>query len=195
MKKAIIVIVSVIIIILGILISCTEFWKTVDDEDIDRQTNSIEEYGKWYGLLGHTNLLIFPEKILDSASDAEYSYCNDGSAIAPSCHVFLMCTYNEKDFANELKRVESISNIKYDKTNYPYEAYVSVRNGDENEYVLITGNNSMVYVYYRKGVKEYNKIDKKYMMKETSNGKSLEQFTIYNIDNYNDYKYWPNSWK
>ena len=53
----------------------------------------------------------------------------------------------------------------------------------------------MVYVYYRKGVKEYNKIDKKYMMKETSNGKSLEQFTIYNIDNYNDYKYWPNSWK
>ena len=64
MKK---VVISLIILALSVSVLCLKFF--LDDTDINVETDNIEDYGEWYGLLGHTNLLIFPDEILSSDND------------------------------------------------------------------------------------------------------------------------------
>ena len=69
---------------------------------------------------------------------------------------------------------------------------------EENEYALLCENKTIVYLFTR-NYKDIENIDKavnqKYLNKNSESGTKEESFSIYQFDNYNDYKYWPESWK
>lgn len=190
-RKFIVVIVAVLVIFFSVI------FILFNDNDVDKETNDIGNYGDWYGLLGHTNLLIFPEKIDDDAINVEYYYYNEGTMLSESCCVFLKCEYNSEDYEKEVERLGKIDNIKYCENIYDYESYVSMLGNEENEYALLCENKTIVYLFTR-NYKDIENIDKvvnqKYLNKNSESGTKEESFSIYQFDNHNNYKYWPESY-
>ena len=192
MKK---VVIALIILVLSISVLCLKFF--LDDTDINVETDNIEDYGEWYGLLGHTNLLIFPDEILSSDNDTRYYYYNNASSLGPSCYVYLECNYDNEKYEIELQRLKAIDGIYHDTDNYLYEAYVSLYNEEENEYeyAMIGEDQTIIYIFQRKGYKNSKRIEDKYALQTSENEVKNNEISIYKIDDYNNFKYWPDSWK
>lgn len=173
---------------LTIIIIFTSLFRS---DDIKRDTTDISEYGNCYGLLLHSNLEVFPESISASAENIEYRFYNDDS-IDPSSLVFLECTYNENEYEVEIARLESIGGICRDEENYNGTAYITMLRKFESEYALVTDDNTIIYICYTEGLKP-KLPDTKYLR----NGTAAESqwFSIYDYSNYDNYKYWPKTWK
>ncbi|MBQ7070539.1 MAG: hypothetical protein IJM87_04560, partial [Ruminococcus sp.] len=160
-------------------------------EKLDRDTSDISDYGEWYGLLSRSNLEVFPESIPKSAENVEYRFYNDDS-IDPSSLVFLKCTYDSSDYSAEIARLESIDGVHKDDENYSGTAYVTLLHKFESEYALVTDDNTIVYVCFAEGViPELPKSE--YLRNSTA--EDSEWFSIYDFSDYDDYKYWPETWK
>lgn len=189
MKKFLAFIGAVFVVVISVFIFM------FSNNDINKETNDIEKYGDWYGLLGHTNLLIFPENIPDNATNAEYYYYNYASSLGPSSTVFLKCDYNEEDYRKEIERLKRIDNIKYSEELYNYKAYISILGSIENEYALLCDDKTIIYIFNLSGIKDSEKIEKKYLEKNNDSELNKNRFSIYQIDNNDEYKYWPESWR
>ena len=170
---------------------CTGAYDAVRPEDIKRDTADIAQYGEWYGLLGHTDLLIFPEEIPEGAEQAEYCYYNDANDLAPSSYVFLKCTYDKKTYADEKARLSSIEGMRTDTEHYPAAACVTLLEAHETEYALLSGENTIEYIFFCEGV--HPRIpDSSYI--RTVPPSSEELFSVYPSSG-KDLRYWPDSWK
>ena len=161
------------------------------NEDIRRDTSDPAQYGEWYGLLGHTNLLIFPEQLPASAKNTEYSYFNDGNNIGPSSLVYLKCTYDAETVEAEKARLAAIGGVRKDTAHYPAEAYVTMLTQDECEYALLS-DDTVTYIYCCEGLHPRTP-DSSCL--RTSAPAQADYFSVYESLSYNDLKYWPESWK
>ena len=191
MKRStkIIILATSIIAVVGILVGVM---CTLSSENLKHDTTDLEKYGEWYGLLSHSNLAVFPEQISDSAVNIEYNFYNDDNSIGPSSLVYLKCTYNEEDFKNEVIRLEAINGIRKDENNYNGTAYIALLQKFETEYALITDNNTIVYLCITEG-RNPRTPDTSFL--RNIEVKEEEWFSLYDFSDYNDYKYWPKSWK
>lgn len=185
MKKIFMCVSIVLALVLGLL------YFLFSNNNLNVETSDITKYGEWKGLLGKTNLLIFPNTVPEYDAGAEYYYYNQASNIDPSGCVFLKCRYNDVDYDLELSRLKSIQGIKYDESTYSYRAFETINGEYENEYALLCENNVIVYIFRKDGVKPGRALEDCYIKRNNNE----DEFTIYNFDNYNDFIYWPASWK
>ncbi len=112
--------------------------------------------------------------------------------IDPSSLVFLKCTYNSSDYSAEIARLESIDGVHKDNENYSGTAYVTLLHKSESKYALVTDDNTIVYVCFAEDIDP--KLPKsKYLRIDTDD--ESEWFSIYDFSDYDDYKYWPETWK
>lgn len=179
----------IIICALSIIFFTTSLFKV---ESITRDTTNVTEYGDWYGLLSHTNLEVFPQEIPENASDVEYSFYNDDSSFGASSLVYLKCSYSDEEFKNEISRIKDINGIREDTENYNGTAYITMLLKHETEYALVNDDNTIVYLCINEG-KNPRTTYNKYLRKDTAS--ENEWFSIYDFSDYDNYKYWPQSWK
>ena len=179
-------------LILSFTAFCTGAYNFLRPEDIKCDTSDIAQYGEWYGLLGHTELLIFPEQIPASAEQAEYHYYNDANNLAPSCYVYLKCKYDAETYAEEEARLSSIDGVKKDTVHYPADACVTVLGSDETEYALLRGDNTIEYIFCCEGIHPRTPDSSCIRSEEAS---PEEYFSIYASLSGRDLRYWPDSWK
>lgn len=178
-----------IICAITILLLTTSLFKV---EKLNRDTTNVSEYGEWHGLLSHTNLEVFPKEIPDTATNVEYSFYNDDSTLGSSVLVYLKCKYNHENYLSEIARIESINGVREDITNYNGTAYVTMLLKFESEYALVADDNTITYVCVKEGYHPRS-VNKEYRRK--TEAAESEWFSIYDYDDYEDYKYWPQTWK
>ena len=138
-----------------------------------------EQYEKMFTTYAeaHTSLITFPEKIPESAENVDFYFSYQDTWNRPTVEGFLQCTYNEKDYDAEIKRLESTQK-KYgsvvrtlnrdEEDSFPYPAYIAVEGHHYMyEYALLTGERQITYIYtehHDSG--NLKKVDKKYLPKE-----------------------------
>ena len=121
----------------------------------------------------HTAYIVFPEAILESATDIEfYNYYRDTFNI-PMAQTYLQCTYSPEDYKREIDRLENvrktygnrIETLKRDKEGkFDFPAYVAVDNADYTyEYALITGENRITYIFTECVESDKIRFDEKYL--------------------------------
>lgn len=146
---------------------------------------SIEKYGQWDREDLKGNLDVFP-KILDENWKPEYYYNCQKSLLDGDYQIYLKCEFDEKEFEEEVKRLQSIENtyegkkhtIVYDSENFCYPAYVAIFNFDSTyEYVLMDEENNIIYYIYLQFI---NKEEIKFEEKLLPNN-YLEGAVRYNI--------------
>jgi len=134
-------------------------------------TRDIAEYGQYSGHIeveyeGFFSLLeIFPKELPPSATVEDYYYfCNNG-LLDNSYQLYLVCSYDQEDFAREKERLESIELTFRDEvhkptitdTGFKYPAVVTIfEDQDSFEYALLDEETGTIaYVYAQSmGIKE-----------------------------------------
>ena len=127
------------------------------------ETSDVDEYGVYQGHIEMEDtglfspLLVFPEKIADSAQDVEYYYRCACDALDNTYEVYLKCTYDKDTYEDEVKRLSQIRTtegkvekyIAYTEERFVYPAYVAIYDDyDCYEYALVNAEkNQFVYVY------------------------------------------------
>ncbi len=127
------------------------------------ETSDVDEYGVYQGHIEMEDtglfspLLVFPEKIADSAQDVEYYYRCACDALDNTYEVYLKCTYDKDTYEDEVKRLSQIRTtegkvekyIAYTEERFVYPAYVAIYDDyDCYEYALVNAEkNQIVYVY------------------------------------------------
>ena len=173
-------------------------------EKLKHNDTALSEYGNWYGLFAHSNLLVFPESIPQQAADPEYRFYNNDSVFGPSGTVFLKCTYDDAAYQNEIRRLEQIKGIRKDTEHFSTTAYIALMQryeSEEAEYALTFDDNTIVYLCITEGVKPWLP-DPEYL--RSGAPADSERFTIYGNCRYpgtnpagdtrDVYKFWPVSW-
>ena len=121
-----------------------------------------------------TGLVIFPETIPESATEADFYFSYQFIWDDPDMEVFLQCTYNEEDYRKEIIRLENTqkqygsvvrTQISDEEGAYPYPAYIAVDGHSYcYEYALLTGERQITYIYSSLNYKDdLKKIDEKYL--------------------------------
>jgi len=122
-----------------------------------------------------TGLVVFPEKIPESATDTDFYFSYQFIWDDPKMEVFLQCTYNEEDYQAEIQRLEKNTKKQYgssvrtliedEEGVFSYPAYVAI-DGRSNsyEYALLSGERQITYIYSILNYKDdLKKIDAKYL--------------------------------
>ena len=184
---------KVAIVVLSVVaIGVFAYMLVFGEEKLDRNTTDLTEYGNWYGMLAHSNLLVFPDSIPSFAENIEYIFYNDDSPLGPSSLLYLKCTYPDDVLQDEIARLEAIDGIRRDEEHYNGMAYIALLHKFETEYALITERNTVVYLCIAEGI-NYKTVDPVYLRK--TNATEDEWFSLYDFLDYDDYRYWPDSWK
>lgn len=187
-----IVIVTIGVILAGVIL----FWFLFLG-GFPKVITDAEEYGKFNGFLGYSNLMIFPEKLSDNVESVEYYYYNRDTFMDPTCQIYLECAYDKKTFEEECKRLgeiqvtygEEIKSIIYDEENFNYPAYISISNWSGcDEYALIfEDKNTIIYVFTQGISANRQKLAKEYL--PLNKVKKRESYSIYSFDGYFQQRY------
>lgn len=104
-----------------------------------------------------TGFITFPETIQESATDTDFYFSFKDTWDDPTCEVFLQCTYNAADYQAELERLENTKKqygsvkrylLRDEEGRFEYPAYIAIdANNYAYEYVLLTGEQQMTYIY------------------------------------------------
>ena len=104
-----------------------------------------------------TGLVVFPETIPKSATEADFYFSYQFIWDDPDMEVFLQCTYDEEDYRKEIIRLENTqkqygsvvrTQISDEEGVYPYPAYIAVDGHSYcYEYALLTGERQITYIY------------------------------------------------
>lgn len=130
------------------------------DEYVD-----VKTYGNFFSDISTTPLLVFPEKIPQSAEVNQYYFGKDSTLLFDDYQLILDCTLSQEDFEKECGRLSSLNytvnvgetgeqvnkEILLDTEHFNCEsAYVAQYTDSEYEYALVyEGENRIVYVYLR----------------------------------------------
>lgn len=121
-----------------------------------------------------TALIVFPEEIPESAQDVDFYFYYKDTWNAPTCEVFLQCTYDEADYRKEIARLENtqkrygsiVRPLRRDEeARFSHPVYIAVDSHDfAYEYALLSGDNQITYIYtaYR-DTEDLRKIDSEYI--------------------------------
>lgn len=123
----------------------------------------IETYGNFLSDISQTPLLIFPEKIPESAKVNQYYFGKDSTLLFDDYQLILDCTLSQEDFEKECKRLSSLNytvnsdetenqvnkKVLFDTEHFNCKsAYVAQYTSSEYEYALAyEGKKRIVYVY------------------------------------------------
>jgi hypothetical protein len=161
-------------------------------------THNVAEYRNYFGHIeaeqtGFFSLLeIFPKEIPQSAKVKDYYYfCNNG-LLDNSYQLYLVCAYDENDFALEQERLESIELRFRDESHKPiitdtgfgYRAVVTIfAYKDSFEYALIDSENkTIIYVFAQSMGIDESVVSQKYRMQGFQPPKeALNEFGNYNF--------------
>ena len=121
-----------------------------------------------------TGLVVFPETIPKSATEADFYFSYQFIWDDPDMEVFLQCTYDEEDYRKEIIRLENTqkqygsvvrTQISDEEGVYPYPAYIAVDGHSYcYEYALLTGERQITYIYSSLNYKDdLKKIEEKYL--------------------------------
>ena len=125
------------------------------------ETSDVDEYGVYQGHIEMEDtglfspLLVFPEKIADSAQDVEYYYRCACDALDNTYEVYLKCTYDKDTYEDEVKRLSQIRTtegkvekyIAYTEERFVYPAYVAIYDDyDCYEYALVNAEKIRLYM-------------------------------------------------
>jgi len=104
-----------------------------------------------------TGFITFPERIPNSATDTDFYFSFKDTWDDPTCEVFLQCTYDVADYQAELERLENTKKqygsvkrylLRDEEGRFEYPAYIAIdANNYAYEYVLLTGEQQMTYIY------------------------------------------------
>lgn len=118
---------------------------------------NIEEYGKFDGFKGYSNLDIFPEQISDECTDTQYYFEYKDGLFDPYYQIYLRCTYDTPTYSDEVKRLAEIKEnyqgttqrIRYNTIDFKYPAYVAIYGNDScYEYALLDeASQTIVYIF------------------------------------------------
>lgn len=139
----------------------------------------------------HTAYIVFPEEIPESATDVEfYNYYRD-TFNSPTVQTYLKCTYSPEDYEREIdrlenvhktygKRVETLKRDTEGKFNFP--VYIAVENAASSyEYAMLTGENTIAYIY-TSYIDSYKiKFDKNYLPDDFMTDENREFGSGYSI--------------
>lgn len=120
--------------------------------DVDRYEEALSKYDNM-----RTGFIVFPEEISDNVQTVEFYFWYQDVWNTPTCQVYLQCTYNEEEYEEELKRLDSTKKV-YDSTvkkllyeepgRFEYPVYLAIDGiWHAYEYALLTGENQITYVY------------------------------------------------
>lgn len=160
-------------------------------------TSDTSRYGKFSSFEIRGGLLLFPKSIPKDASVNGYYY----SQIIPQFigtyyQIYLNITLPEDEYKAEVERLSKIKkgtkneldgnktscDIKYDKSNFIYPAYVAMLgyNGTSEYALLDEKEHKIIYIFIQIREKNDIKFDKKYLPKGYKNaGDCNESFSIY----------------
>ena len=159
-------------------------------EDYDKEA-IIENYA---GDLD-SDLSVFPDEVL--TENAEYIADFNPNLFDTDGKMILECTYDEKQFAEEISRLQGLSmtieydieqytnTVLYDEDSYNYPAYITIDGfGNTYEYALIDKDNSrIIYVYLAypgdKTLKQYSDYVKRDMSTYKEEN-TWDAFSMYN---------------
>lgn len=104
-----------------------------------------------------TGFISFPETLPASATDTDFYFSFKDTWDDPTCEVFLQCTYDEKDYLAEVKRLENTKKqygseerclLRGEEGRFKYPAYIAIDADDyAYEYALLTGDRQITYIY------------------------------------------------
>lgn len=140
----------------------------------------------YYEKCYHENLFretdgTFPEKIPENASNVKFIYENTETLLFSECQACLEYTLSEEDYIKQVDKISKIkgtgteSDIRYNKNDYNYEAYVASdwrKNKNEifysnNEYILLDKENfRIIHVYLNDKDMRNVKFSKEYLPKK-----------------------------
>lgn len=121
-----------------------------------KTSKNINDYGDIFQLRLRSGLVVFPEELPEDMIEGEFYYNYRDTLFDPTYQIYLRCTYEEEDWAQECERLESIRKIREDEEEklkrdaegkYGYPAYIAVENQNYGyEYALLTGENEITYI-------------------------------------------------
>lgn len=193
--KRIVSLFGVSILMIGILSGCSLRLSSLLAKETS--TTIVSKYGDFSNFEIRGGLLVFPKTIPKYASVNGYYY----SQIIPQLigtyyQIYLNITLPEDEYKAEVERLSKInkgtkggindnlpsSNIKYDKDNFIYPAYVAILgyNGASEYALLDEKEHKIIYVFIQITEKNDIKFDKEYLPKGYKNaGDFNESFSIY----------------
>lgn len=172
-KKGVIwTIVIVGIIVLG-LAAGTVYFGVLGGAAIE--TDNIADYDKRLEQNIYGDLRIFPQEIVESASEIEYYYYYRNTIFDPTCQIYLRCTYADADYQAEIERLQNIreryqkkdAEGGYTTEDFQQEAYIyKCDSTDFYEYALATPEtNTILYIHLQFVSEDSVIFDKAYLPK------------------------------
>lgn len=198
MKKRRIILVGLVSVLAAcLLMGITFFLFRILRGDVTEKTDDLTRYHQWSLPEKYSQLLVFPEKVPNSAEDTVYFYRYESGYTRPMCQIFLSCRLSEDDFDREEKRLSSLSytseadgrkTVHYDGQSFQSPAYVTIEGYDFcYEYALLDGENrSITYVYTMNTVESDIGFDRQYLPDYFM--EDFDELSVSGLDRYTMYE-------
>lgn len=142
-----------------------------------KKTRDIADYEKIFNEQElRTGYMTFPESIPEGVVDVDFFHLYRNTICSPTVETFLQCTYDEETYNQEIERLENTSKVygnvkkellRDENNNYNYPVYIAVENAARAyEYVLLTGERQLTYIFTMYGTERSVHFDKKYLPKD-----------------------------
>lgn len=174
-KKTVKYVAVAVSLLLSALLMGITFWLSgALRGEVRESSENVEEYRRWSIPEKYTQLLLFPEKLPDSAENVEYYYKYESGWDRPMSQIFLSCTFDKEDYKEEEKRLSSLSwtseekgivTARRDDRSFCCPAYVTIAGYDFcYEYALMCEERlTIVYIYSMNTIKDDVKFNEEFL--------------------------------
>lgn len=159
----------------------------IDDEAF--VTQDVEDYSLIYERHIPSGLIIFPKEITEQAVNTEFDFYYEETWFKPRVSIFLQMVYTPEEYLAEVERLEKVKKVYEDwesvllrdeNGTYPYPAYIAIENhGYTYEYVLLSGENQITYVYITHLDRDEMRFDEGYLPSDFCYGAPEGEEQIY----------------
>lgn len=154
-------VIGIVIGALALLLTVYTYWRTYIYPFAPAKealvTQDVEDYSLIYERHIPSGLVIFPKEITEKAVSAEFDFYYEETWFDPKVSIFLQLDYTPEEYQAEVERLEKVKKVYEDwesvllrdkNETYPYPVYIAIENHDYTyEYVLLSGENQITYVY------------------------------------------------
>ncbi len=152
-------------------------------------TQDVGDYSLIYERDIPSGLIIFPKEVTQQAVNAEFDFYYEETWFKPRVSIFLQVDYTPEEYLAEVERLEKVKKVYEDwesvllrdeNETYPYPVYIAIENHDYTyEYVLLSGENQITYVYITHLDRGEMRFDERYLSSDFRYGAPEDEKQIY----------------